>query len=84
MQVNSFLDQAPTLEISVKLQSVPTSEPRPETVKLHAVGSLEGIRAITHTLHAKRFAEVGEWSTPQPTGKPAEYISVLFKQVWLE
>jgi hypothetical protein len=84
MLVTSFLSQAPSVEVSVKLQPQPTGEPKPEVVKLHATGSLEGIRVITHSLHVKRFAEVREWSTPQPTGQPGEYISVLFKSVWLE
>lgn len=86
MLVTSFLSQAqaPSVEVCIKLQPHPTSEPKPEVIKIHATGSLEGIRAITHSLHVKRFAEVREWSTPQPTGQPGEYISVLFKQIWLK
>lgn len=84
MSVTSFLDQVSALEVSVTLQPMPADEPRPEVVKIHLVGSLKGIRTITHSLHTKRFAEVREWSRPQPTTNPGEYISILFKHVWLE
>lgn len=84
MHAQGFLRTPSSFSISVKLESQVPAEPRREIVRLHVVGSLAGIEAITHSLHRKHFAEVNEWSKPQPTGNPGEYISVLFRNVLLE
>ena len=84
METCNFLEARPSLTISVTLESKAITGPRRELVKLYLVGSLAGIDAITHSLHQKRFAEVKEWSSPQPTGDPGEYISVLFRYVLLD
>ena len=83
VQTQSFLEPGSSLSISVTLANKASAEPTRETVKLYVVGSLSGIEAITHSLHQKRFAEVREWSHPQPTGKPGEYLSVLFRNILL-
>jgi hypothetical protein len=83
MQVQSFLQSGSSLSTAVTLAAPASVEPNREMVKLYIVGSLAGIAAITHSLHQKRFAEVREWSHPQATGRPGEYISVLFRHILL-
>lgn len=83
MNPQNFVEQFPSVAVSVAIQPNSDSAPCGETVKLSAVGSLAGIDVIRYSLHAKQFAEVNQWGYPQPTGKPGEYISVLFKRVWL-
>lgn len=60
-----------------------SDEPIREPVKLYIVGSLQGIASITHALHRRGFAEVNDWSHPQPLGKSGEYVTVLIRQVLL-
>lgn len=84
MQTHSFVGHSPSLSISVTLDPSPVQGPRHELIKVYLVGSLAGIRAVTHSLHRKNFAEVNEWSKPQPTSNPGEYISVLFRHILLD
>ena len=84
MQTHSFVGHSPSLSISVTLDPSPVQGPRHELIKVYLVVSLAGIRAVTHSLHRKNFAEVNEWSKPQPTSNPGEYISVLFRHILLD
>lgn len=84
MQTHSFIGHSPSLSISVTLDPRPVQGPRHELIKIYLVGCLEGIKAVTHSLHRKNFAEVNEWSKPQPTSNPGEYISVLFRHILLD
>lgn len=83
MQAHGFIGHSPSLSISVTLAPTPVQGPRHELVKIYLVGSLEGIKAVTHSLHLKNFAEVNEWSKPQLTNNPGEYISILFRHIML-
>ena len=48
-----------------------------ETLKILLIGSSSGVKSIIHTLHQLGFAELGEWSPPQPTQNTGETISIL-------
>ncbi|GET44470.1 hypothetical protein [Microseira wollei] len=48
-----------------------------EVVQMFIVSSLEGVTETIHTLYATEFAEVSEWSPPQPTGKPGKVVTIL-------
>jgi len=80
MQPKSFLTGGFSLPI-VPAAYVSGDELDKEPVKLYLVGSLRGISSITHSLHSRGFAEVNDWSKPQPTGLPGEYVTVLVRQV---
>jgi hypothetical protein len=84
MQTHSFIGHSSSLSISVTLDTSPVEGPRHELIKIYLVGSLAGIKAVKHSLHRKNFAEVNEWSKPQPTSNPGEYISVLFRHILLD
>jgi hypothetical protein len=48
-----------------------------ETVQILIISSPEGVEETIHTLFAKEFAYVDEWSPPQPTKKPGKVVSIL-------
>ena len=48
-----------------------------ETVQIFIVSSPDGVEETIHTLFAKEFAYVDEWSPPQPTKKPGKVVSIL-------
>jgi len=52
-----------------------------EAVQVCVIGSLNGIEGIVYDLHQRNFAEVNDWSKPQPTGKSGEYIRLLRRHV---
>ena len=81
MQPKSFLKGGFSLPI-VSAACVSGDEPDKEPVKLYIVSSLRGIASTTHNLHRRGFAEVNDWSKPQPTGLPGEYVTVLVRQVF--
>lgn len=80
MQTTSFRSGSLALP-TVSVAHLPSVEPEKESVKLYIVGSLRGIASITHSLHNRGFAEVNDWSKPQATGTPEEYVTVLVRQV---
>ena len=80
MQTKSFLGGSLALP-TVSVAHTPSSGPEKELVKLYLVGSLRSIASITHSLHRRGFAEVNDWSKPQPTGNPGEFVTVLIRQV---
>jgi hypothetical protein len=81
MQPKTFLVGSFSLPVVPAAYLLPNTEPDKEPVKLYLVGSLRGIASITHSLHSRGFAEVNDWSKPQPTGLPGEYVTVLVRQV---
>jgi hypothetical protein len=48
-----------------------------ECVRLLAIGSPQGITALTRTLYKRGFAEVGAWSKLLPGRHPGEVMSVF-------
>jgi hypothetical protein len=61
---------------SVPSNSDPGDDDR-EVVQMFIISSADGVTETIHTLFAKDFAEVDEWSPPQPTGKPDQVITIL-------
>ncbi|MFB2977552.1 hypothetical protein [Microseira sp. BLCC-F43] len=48
-----------------------------ETVQILIISSRDGVIETIHSLYAKEFAQVDEWSPPQPTKKPGKMVSIL-------
>ncbi|WP_416675573.1 hypothetical protein [Egbenema bharatensis] len=63
---------------------VPQPEAGREAVRILAIGSPQGVRALIHQLHNLGFAEAGNWSRLMPTGKPGEVMSILTWHVWVK
>lgn len=62
----------------------PTGEPGREKVLLTVTGSAYAIERVIHELYRVGFAEVREWSRPQPTGRTHEVMRVLTRYVIVE
>lgn len=50
-----------------------------EPVRILVLGSRQGITNIIHTLYAKQFAEIHEWSEPLPEPNSGKLVSVITK-----
>ena len=48
-----------------------------EVVQILIISSRDGVIETIHTLYAKDFAQVDEWSPPQPTKKPGKVVTIL-------
>ena len=93
MQTQAFLPNASQssetvgIELSLKLHSYSKRDREP--VKILIIGSRSAIRAIVHTLHQLRFAEVFEWTDfiniqdpDQPIkARPGEAMKALVKYI---
>lgn len=83
--LKSFLteaSQSDSASVSVQASTEPSSGK--EFVKVIVVGSPKGVVKIIHTLYRLGFAEVTEWSSPSPTTKPGEVMSVMTRLVLLD
>lgn len=65
-------------------QATPVLQPHQETVRITVTSSPEGVKAVIHDLHSRRFAEANDWCPPVPTGKVGEVMTVLMKRVWVD
>lgn len=52
-----------------------------EVVRIMIVGSRRGIANVIHTLYAHEFAQVHEWSHPEPEINSGKLISVMTKHL---
>lgn len=57
------------------------AEPGREVIRILVIGSAHGVERIIHELYRLGFAEVREWSKPQPTGRINEIMCVLTRYV---
>ncbi len=54
---------------------------RREIIRILVIGPAYGVERIVHELFRLGFAEVREWSKPQPTGRIHEVMRVLTRYV---
>lgn len=80
----------PTLQGAFASTSFNASEPpaqRPvaqaEPVRHTLCGSLTAVQSTIKLLYKLNYATPTDWSQPQPTGRPNEFISVLQRRVLL-
>ncbi|MFQ4138490.1 hypothetical protein PGN35_019435 [Nodosilinea sp. PGN35] len=71
----------------------PAAEPGREVIRILVIGPAHGVdgrrpalqgQRIVHELYRLGFAEVREWSKPQPTGRVHEVMCVLTRYVMVE
>ena len=61
----------------------PDSALRMASVRHMVFGPLEALRETTKTLYIRGYAEVNDWSQPQPTSDADEFVTVLIKKLRL-
>ncbi|MBW4655530.1 MAG: hypothetical protein KME20_21190 [Kaiparowitsia implicata GSE-PSE-MK54-09C] len=67
----------PALHVTIE----PAAKPGQEVIRILVIGSVHGVERIVHELYRLGFAEVPEWSKPQPTGRINEIMRVLTRYV---
>ena len=77
MKTNYLPNPAKTPEID----TIPTHEPQQEPIQTLLIGSPDAVTNSIHTLYRLGYAQVGEWSPPQPTQKPGQVVSMLTRQI---
>ncbi|EGJ32785.1 MULTISPECIES: hypothetical protein [Moorena] len=55
------------------------SRPGRKQIKHILIGSPKTVRMTIYSLYSLGYAQVDEWSTPQPTENPGEVISILIR-----
>ncbi|MBE9156040.1 hypothetical protein IQ265_04215 [Nodosilinea sp. LEGE 06152] len=68
---------SPALQVTIE----PAAEPGREVIRILVVGSAHGVERLIHELYRLGFAEVREWSKPEPTGRINEIMRVLTRYV---
>lgn len=89
---NSFHPDAPNaptvrvgFNIATDIVLPDRSEPiSRESIRLLAIGTPKGVKALIARLHQLGFAEATAWSRLMPTGNPSEVMSILTWSVWVE
>ncbi|MFQ4138493.1 hypothetical protein PGN35_019450 [Nodosilinea sp. PGN35] len=67
----------PALQVTIE----PAAEPGRQVIRILVIGPAHGVERIVHELYRLGFAEVHEWSKPQPTGRVHEVMRVLTRYV---
>ena len=76
----------PALQVTIE----PAAEPGREVIRILVIGPVHGVERIIHELYRLGFAEVREWSKPQPvrlspyveaTGRTHEIMRILTRYV---
>jgi hypothetical protein len=64
--------------------ATPPSEPNRDPLKILIISSPKGVINTIHTFYRLGYAEVSEWSKPQPTQNPGEVMSVLSRRLLID
>jgi hypothetical protein len=59
-------------------------EPNRHPLKILIISSRTGVNNTIHTFYRLGYAEVSEWSKPQPTKNPGEVMSVLSRRILID
>ncbi|NEP23445.1 hypothetical protein [Moorena sp. SIO3I6] len=85
MDIENFL---PNFEYNPNNPNLPElfGQPQPgrEQIKHILIGSPKTVRVTIYNLYGRGYAQVHEWSTPQPTGNPSEVISILIRHLLVD
>ena len=75
-------DQTPDAETPVPANT--PSEPNRVPLKILVISSPKVVNNTIHTFYRLGYAEVSEWSKPQPTQNPGEVMSVLSRRIRID
>jgi len=73
-----------TLEPGNPLPSNTPSEPNRVPLKILIISSPKVVNNTIHTFYRLGYAQVSEWTKPQPTQNPGEVMSVLSRRVCVD
>ncbi|HEY9675370.1 MAG TPA: hypothetical protein V6D11_28265 [Waterburya sp.] len=75
-------DQTPDSE--TPLPTTPPSEPNRVPLKILVISTPKVVNSTIHTFYRLGYAQVSEWSKPQPTQNPGEVMSVLNRRIRID
>jgi hypothetical protein len=74
------VSSSPSLQVTLE----PDAESGREIIRILVIGPAHGVERVVHELFRLGFAEVREWSKPQPSGRVNEIMRVLTRYVLAE
>ena len=63
------------------IMEISTEEQTNEPITMVQKGNPNAVGDMIHTLHNLCFAEIGEWTSMQPTQNEGEVISILCRKI---
>jgi hypothetical protein len=84
MTEDFLLDSSETSEPETPLPAIPSSDPNRHPLKVLIVSSPQGVTNTIHTFYRLGYAQVSEWSKPQPTQNPGEVMSILSRRILID
>jgi hypothetical protein len=73
-----------TSDPETPLPAAPPSEPNRVPLKILVISSPKAVNSTIHNFYRLGYAEVSEWSKPQPTQNPGEVVSILSRRVRID
>jgi len=74
----------PTPQPQTPLPANPPSEPNRVPLKVLIISTPQGVSSTIHTFYRLGYAQVSEWSKPQPTQNPGEVMSILSRRIQVD
>ncbi|MEQ8757422.1 MAG: hypothetical protein RID09_28380 [Coleofasciculus sp. G1-WW12-02] len=74
----------PTPNQQTPLPANPPSEPNRVPLKVLVISTPQGVSNTIHTFYRLGYAQVSEWSKPQPTQNPGEVMSILSRRIQVD
>ncbi|MEQ8464962.1 hypothetical protein [Coleofasciculus sp. E1-EBD-02] len=74
----------PTPNPQTPLPANPPSEPNRVPLKVLVISTPQGVSRTIHTFYRLGYAQVSEWSKPQPTQNPGEVMSILIRRIQVD
>ncbi|NEP29537.1 hypothetical protein [Moorena sp. SIO3I6] len=85
MDIENFLQN---FEYNPNNPNLPESFGKPQPgrkqIKHILIGSPKIVRVTIYSLYSRGYAQVDEWSTPQPIGNSGEVISILIRHLLVD
>jgi hypothetical protein len=73
-----------TSDAETPIPAASPSEPNRVPLKILVISSPKVVNNTIHTFYRLGYAEVSEWSKPQPTQNPGEVMSVLSRRIRID
>ncbi|MEQ9238872.1 hypothetical protein [Coleofasciculus sp. E2-BRE-01] len=74
----------PTPNPQTPLPANPPSEPNRVPLKVLVISTPQGVSNTIHAFYRLGYAQVSEWSKPQPTQNPGEVMSILSRRIQVD
>lgn len=82
--IQAFLPSTEDLNTPAKSETNPQTIPCREPLRHLLIGTPRAVISTIHYLKVLGYAEVNDWSRPQPTTNPGEVISILNRTILVQ